>query len=551
MKKTLLTGSLIAFAFGAFAQFTAGRLVVSQYGDGVNPLPIDGTTVPVFLKEYKVIPGASTKSVAMPTDTIKTPTPINYPFTGLPTGSNEGLISLSPDGNLLSMYGYGITVGKTLAGTDVRTIALVKADESINTTTGLPGGSTVANARSAITVDGSAFWIASSGGGVRYTVLGSSSTAAVNSSPLGAMRSVNIFNGQLYESTNSNSAGAYHIGAVGSGLPTSGPNASTAPVALPGLEGSSTVAPTAPNQVVFLKTSVGTGAPDLIYNTNDGNGTIEKWVLTSGTWVNKGALVVTADLGALSVKGITARIIGDTSYVYANTADKLIAIRDTLSANKTISVANTTITLLATAPANTIFKGVAFTPGTNSATVLPIKLSSFTGKSTLNGVQLSWATASEKNNNYFDVLRSTDGKAFNKIEEVAGNGNSDVALTYSFLDRTAAKGANYYKLNQVDNNGKSEEFGPVAVTVNGQPADLSVYANKASGQIKVNVYANQVGNALLNIFDANGRVIASQNVNLNTGNNEITLNIQSAGAGLHIASLSINGLTLTKKFMFQ
>nr|WP_294898243.1 T9SS type A sorting domain-containing protein [uncultured Pedobacter sp.] len=184
---------------------------------------------------------------------------------------------------------------------------------------------------------------------------------------------------------------------------------------------------------------------------------------------------------------------------------------------------------------------------------LPVKLSSFTGKSTLNGAQLSWTTASEKDNNHFDVLRSEDGKSFSKIGEVAvaGNGNSDATLNYSYLDKNAAKGANYYKLNQVDNNGKSEEFGPVVVTVNGEPADLSVYANRASGQIKVNVYANQNGEAMLNIYDANGRTLASKNVALQAGNNEISLNSLSAGAGLHIASLKLDGVTLTKKFIFQ
>jgi|GEM_PF-6774627 len=183
---------------------------------------------------------------------------------------------------------------------------------------------------------------------------------------------------------------------------------------------------------------------------------------------------------------------------------------------------------------------------------LPIKLSSFTGKSTLDGVQLSWTTSSEKNNKHFELLRSTDGKVFNKIREVAGNGNSDVPLNYSFLDIGAVAGANYYKLNQVDNDGTSEEFGPVVVTVNEQPADLIVYASKADGQIKVDVYAKQNSETTLSIYDANGRVVASQNVSLEAGNNnKLSLNSKSAGAGFYIASLKVDGITLTKKFIFQ
>ncbi|OAQ42032.1 hypothetical protein A5893_02650 [Pedobacter psychrophilus] len=557
MRKTLLTTGLIAFAFGAFAQFTANRLVVSQYGNETDPL--DANAVPVILKEFKVTGPLQTT----PTFTLALPTTVsgaNQQLTGNTATGNEGLLTLSPNGTYLTAFGYAVNAGITLSGNNNRTLGLINANGAINTTT-YSTTATLGNPRCAITIDGTGFWLASSGAGVRYIDINTQTASTGVHSTVTAFRSVNIYNGQLYETTNS-SAGA-HVGTITSAsdankLPKSTVvnNANTTPVALPGMS----TLPTFPNQIVLLKSTVGAGDPNLIYATNDDTGKIEKWrynplAMPSAIWELKGTVTASVATAALSVKGITGRIIGDTVFVYANTNASIVAFRDTLSSNKTISDANTTLTTLATAPANTLFKGIAFTPGTDASTiphiVLPIKLSSFTGKSTLNGAQLSWTTSSEKDNNHFDILRSTDGTQFSKIGEVAGNGNSDVALNYSFLDKNAVTGANYYKLNQVDNNGKSEEFGPVVVTVNGQAAAISVYANKASGQINVNVFSNKSGEGVLNVYDAGGKVVAKQNVSLQVGSNQINLSSQNAGAGLHIASLTFAGETLTKKFIFQ
>lgn len=558
MKKTLLTTSLIAFAFGAFAQFTAGRLVVSQYGDGTNPLDANATAV--FLKEFKVtgpVQTMATYTLALPT----TLTGSNQPLTGNTTTANEGLITLSPNGTYLSAIGYQVNAGATLTGNN-RTIGYITANGTINTTT--VSTTSLGNPRCAITVDGTGFWIGSSSAGIRYIDLGTNGASTVihnvtTSPAFSAVRSVNIFNGQLYETTNS-SNGA-HIGKItlsttGEKLPKSngGANTNTTPVAIPGTSNS---IPTFPNQVVFLKKTVGAGEPDIFYVTNDDTGFIEKWAFntSNSNWEPKGTVTATNVTGALSVKGITGRIIGDTVFVYANTAANVIAFRDTISLNKTISNANTTITTIATAPANTLFKGIAFTPGTDASTiahvVLPVKLSSFTGKGVLNGVQLSWTTESEKNNAHFEILRADESKFFNKIGQVKGTGNSDASINYSFLDRNPLNGTNYYKLNQVDNDGKSEEFGPVAVSMNGKTMSLSVYANKESGIINLNVNANIEEQAAVKIFDISGKLVLEQNISLQNGNNDYKLSLSNATSGVHIITLTANGLNLTQKFIFQ
>lgn len=95
---------------------------------------------------------------------------------------------------------------------------------------------------------------------------------------------------------------------------------------------------------------------------------------------------------------------------------------------------------------------------------LPVKLISFTGdKYEDTKSLLRWATASEINNDHFDIERSADGNTWEKIGEVKGNGTTNDAQNYEFIDAMPLSGTNYYRLKQVDVDGKFEYSGIVAV----------------------------------------------------------------------------------------
>ena len=89
-------------------------------------------------------------------------------------------------------------------------------------------------------------------------------------------------------------------------------------------------------------------------------------------------------------------------------------------------------------------------------TPLPVTLTSFNGKGSSEGIALDWATASEKENDRFEIERSFDGRNFEKIGTVKGHGTTNTAQRYAFLDRNPQKGINYYRLRQVDFGGESE-----------------------------------------------------------------------------------------------
>ncbi|MCI1754175.1 MAG: hypothetical protein LKM36_15335 [Flavobacteriales bacterium] len=109
---------------------------------------------------------------------------------------------------------------------------------------------------------------------------------------------------------------------------------------------------------------------------------------------------------------------------------------------------------------------------------LPIELISFTAKANGDHVDLAWATASEKDNDHFNVERSADALDFAPISEVAGAGNSQSVLHYTDVDKTPLPGLSYYRLRQTDFNGATSLSQAVPVFFNRATGGLVVlYGN--------------------------------------------------------------------------
>ncbi|WP_235294500.1 T9SS type A sorting domain-containing protein [Portibacter lacus] len=97
--------------------------------------------------------------------------------------------------------------------------------------------------------------------------------------------------------------------------------------------------------------------------------------------------------------------------------------------------------------------GVFNTPLTLSATILPVELGDFEVKQEKGNAKLTWTTYSERSNEGFNVEKSEDGKNFNSIGWVDGNGTSNRLITYTFLDENYNQKTSYYRLKQMDHNG--------------------------------------------------------------------------------------------------
>lgn len=92
-------------------------------------------------------------------------------------------------------------------------------------------------------------------------------------------------------------------------------------------------------------------------------------------------------------------------------------------------------------------------------TTLPVTLKDFNLKALTNGALLSWSTLNEENNSRFEIQRSTNGVDFQTIETLKGAGNKSTLTNYQYFDQTPVKGINYYRLLQIDFNGKANDLG--------------------------------------------------------------------------------------------
>lgn len=152
------------------------------------------------------------------------------------------------------------------------------------------------------------------------------------------------------------------------------------------------------------------------------------------------------------------------------------------------------------------------------ASSLPVELVSFTGKALENNTtQLNWSTASEFNNNYFEVQRSADATVWEVIGIVEGKGNSNQLQQYAHIDEQPLEGINYYRLKQVDFDGKFEYSSVVYVRFNDldnnttTENEITVYPNPTVGEVwvKSNSDVSQQDQQQIDVYNVNGQQIYS------------------------------------------
>jgi hypothetical protein len=137
--------------------------------------------------------------------------------------------------------------------------------------------------------------------------------------------------------------------------------------------------------------------------------------------------------------------------------------------------------------------------------VLPVVLSLFNAKALGNKtVLVEWETSNEVNNDYFIVEKSTDGKNFEYVGKINGNGNTNTTSNYQFVDKKPSVGFTYYRLKQFDLNG-NYKYSDLRMVNFSSDNIISIYPNPNNGQFTV--YALNAGNYEINILDLSGRLV--------------------------------------------
>lgn len=195
---------------------------------------------------------------------------------------------------------------------------------------------------------------------------------------------------------------------------------------------------------------------------------------------------------------------------------------------------------------------------TTAERTLPVSLSSFYGQQNNSINELFWTTQTEQNNKGFDLQKSSDGNNFRSIAFIATkavDGNSTATLNYSFTDNKPLPGNNYYRLNQLDKDGRSS-VSKVVLLKNGNTSGLvltDVYPNPASSKITVSISAGSSERISIIITDMAGKTVMQQTGELIQGDNKIPVNISRLSAGSYLVkAICSNGCeTTVTKFVRQ
>jgi hypothetical protein len=333
--------------------FKSGNIVVVRLGDG-NASYAD-VSAPIFLDEY-TISGSLVQSVSLPTADNGANLKICLPY----SKGNMGLLSLSPDGQYLTITGFnsntGVNVPDLFLGTVNRTIARIDYNGAINTTTSIPG-SEVGNGPSPIgvvTQDGNNFWSTHDGfgAGLRYSTLGqSTSVQIVNANN---QRGPYIYNNQLFVGVASGAV------SISGGLPVTGPQTFSFFSGMPLAVASST-------QLFFADLNPAIAGFDVAYIASNGDLALSKYSLVGTDWVLNGTIGINADdyrglagiVNGTSVTLYSTRIIPDVSN---NGGSELVTITDNTGYSSEPNTFVGTPAIIKIAGANTSFRGVAMVP---------------------------------------------------------------------------------------------------------------------------------------------------------------------------------------------
>ena len=143
-----------------------------------------------------------------------------------------------------------------------------------------------------------------------------------------------------------------------------------------------------------------------------------------------------------------------------------------------------------------------------SAGPVPVRLVSFSGKKVNNTVQLKWLTENAINLNHFAIERSADGINFRPVGTVVSTGSN--SSNYTFTDAFPLANTAFYRLRQVDNDGRFEYSAVVVIKAGGIKGSFAIFPNPADNYIFVSTGENEVMQHV-SIIDITGRRVFEKN----------------------------------------
>lgn len=173
---------------------------------------------------------------------------------------------------------------------------------------------------------------------------------------------------------------------------------------------------------------------------------------------------------------------------------------------------------------------------------LPVTLVDLSAIIINNHIKIRWTTAAEINNNYFEILRSSDGHNYVVAGQVNGQGNSNSLYSYEFIDENPNIGINYYKLRQVDFDRTNTDSQVLTVSMVAE-IDATIFPNPVNRGNQININSTQQGDLRVDLYNIAGQIVGSYQ----NSSSQVTIPTDEFEAGIYLFRIFQNNSTIVKK----
>jgi fibronectin-binding autotransporter adhesin len=184
---------------------------------------------------------------------------------------------------------------------------------------------------------------------------------------------------------------------------------------------------------------------------------------------------------------------------------------------------------------------------TGNNTPLPVELISFTVAQISDLAVLKWETASESDNDYFEIQKSMNGKEFSILGTVEGSGNSNKKVSYSFTDKDLSSGLTYYRLKQMDFDGTTTLSNVILLNAVVNSEGFKIYPNPTKDIINIFSMAEWNNEISLKVSDLFGREVLNKKYPYKKKAENLHLDLYNLSSGTYLLKIQSG----TEAFSFR
>jgi hypothetical protein len=267
----------------------------------------------------------------------------------------------------------------------------------------------------------------------------------------------------------------------------------------------------------------------------------------NSTYASTNLVIYIVDSGVVYWTANYTWTVGANSKLVMGNGGDLAALSP-CNANKMFKLGTSNIASCSGGNATYSFRDIINAGGYNPNVGVPVELMHF-GHKVLSAdlsssvVELNWQTASELNNDRFEVYRSVDGEDFDLVQVVAGAGTSSNINTYSIIDKAGHINKTlFYKLVQIDFDGASETFKVLSVRLSNLEDQVSIYPNPAQDEVEFRITNPSDESTEITITNLNGEVVLTETVK-----SSVRLNVSELRTGLYFLRATSNNTEVVNR----